>query len=412
MANWSFQIDPVEDWKQMYADAWRMMRDYFYDRNLHKVDWPAIRKQYEPLLARVTDRFELDDVLAQMVSELSTLHTFVYGGEKRTPPDLIDVGFLGASFEKVANGVKITHIYRTDPDYPEEAGPLNLPQINIEEGDIITGVNDVSLNNVHHISELLENKVVIPVKLNLLNHEGHAFEQVVKPVSAGQEFTLQYNEWELSRRERVDSSGNNEIGYLHLKAMGSYDMDAFVKQYYPIFNRKGLIIDVRHNNGGNIDSWILEKLIRKVWFYWQARTGQPYGNMPFAFRGHIVLLCDQFTASDGEAISEGFRRLGIGKVIGMRTWGGEVWLSSDNRLVDNGIATAAENGVFGPEGKWLIEGHGVDPDITVDNLPFETYKGKDAQLEYAIDYLKKLIEKEPVETPKVPAYPDKSFPYK
>ena len=126
----------------------------------------------------------------------------------------------------------------------------------------------------------------------------------------------------------------------------------------------------------------------------------------------MVILCDQATASDGEAVTEGFRRLGLGKVIGMRTWGGEIWLSSSNRLVDNGIASAAEFGVFGPEGKWLIEGRGVDPDIIVDNLPHETYKGKDAQLEYAIEYLQRLIKEQPIPAIKVPAFPDKSFDYK
>lgn len=193
--------------------------------------------------------------------------------------------------------------------------------------------------------------------------------------------------------------------------MGSSDMDQFIKQFYPVFNRKGLIIDVRHNFGGNIDSWILEKLMRKAWMYWQSRSGGPIWNMPYAFRGQMVILCDQMTSSDGEAITEGFRRLGLGKVIGMRTWGGEIWLSFDNFLVDNGIASAAEMGVFGPEGKWLIEGRGVEPDVTVDNLPYETYKGKDAQLEYAINYLKKGIKDNPVPNIKVPDYPDKSFKY-
>jgi len=133
--------------------------------------------------------------------------------------------------------------------------------------------------------------------------------------------------------------------------------------------------------------------------------------MQYAFRGHMVILCDQETSSDGEAITEGFRRLGFGKVIGMRTWGGEIWLSADNRLVDNGIASAAEMGVYGPEGKWLIEGRGVEPDITVDNLPYETFNGKDAQLEYAVDYLKKQIKEDPVVVPPAPPHPDKSFNY-
>ena len=157
--------------------------------------------------------------------------------------------------------------------------------------------------------------------------------------------------------------------------MGATDMAQWQREFYPVFDRDGLIIDVRHNNGGNIDSWILEKLLRKAWFYWQPRVGNPTWNMQYAFRGHVVVLCDQNTASDGEAFAEGFRRLGLGKVIGTRTWGGEVWLSSSNFLVDRGIATAAETGVFGPDGDWLIEGHGVDPDIVVDNLPHATFDG-------------------------------------
>jgi tricorn protease len=176
-----------------------------------------------------------------------------------------------------------------------------------------------------------------------------------------------------------------------------------------VFNRKGLIIDVRHNRGGNIDSWVLSRLLRKAWFYWQPRVGQPYWNMQYAFRGHIVVLCNERTASDGEAFSEGIKRLNIGKVIGTRTWGGEIWLSSSNVLVDRGIATAAENGVYGPEGIWLIEGHGVEPDIVIDNLPHATFEGKDMQLQTAIEYLKQKIKDEPVEVPMAPKHPDKAF---
>jgi len=410
LSNWSFSVNPVDDWKQMYDDAWRMMRDYFYDRNLHHVNWQQIHDQYAPLVARLTDRYEFDNLISQVVGELSALHTFVYGGDKRVAPDQIQIGFLGAILDKNDKGVVVRHIYESDPDFPDFSSPLKRPELRIKEGDIITAVNNVPVNTVDNISELLENKVNVPVKLSLVSN-GKAYDQVVKPFSAGDQYNLQYTEWELSRRKMVDDMGNNDIAYIHLRAMGSDDMDAFVKQYYPVFNRKGLILDVRHNNGGNIDSWILEKLMRKSWMYWQSRAGGPVWNMQYAFRGPMVILCDQETASDGEAVTEGFRRLGLGKVIGMRTWGGEIWLSSDNRLVDNGIASAAEMGVYGPEGKWLIEGHGVDPDLVVDNLPFETFKGKDAQLEYAVDYLKKQIKEHPVEIPKTPPYPDKSFKY-
>ena len=268
------------------------------------------------------------------------------------------------------------------------------------------------MKSVQDISELLANKIGIPVKLSLLNKKMNPYDQVVKPISDFSDYLLRYGEWELTRREKTDSVSNDDIGYVHLKAMGSNDMDEFVKQFYPVFDRKGLIIDVRHNFGGNIDSWVLEKLMRKAWMYWQGRAGVPYWNMQYAFRGQMVILCDQVTSSDGEAIAEGFRRLGLGKVIGMRTWGGEIWLTGSNRLVDNGVATAAEFGVYGPEGKWLIEGRGVEPDFKVDNLPFETYKGKDAQLDFAIDYLRKKIKEEPVDIPAAPLHPDKSFKYK
>lgn len=411
LASWNFAIDPLEEWKEEFADAWRMMRDYFYDRDLHKVDWVAVRKQYEPLVPRITDRYELDDLLEQMVGELSTLHTFVYGGDKRGAPDRIPVACLGARLEKTARGVVIEHIYESDPDYPDESSPLNKPELHIHEGDVITAIDNAPVDGTPDISILLENKVSVPVKLDLVDRSGRPYSAVVRPVSASAAADLRYGEWELTRRERTESEGNGAIGYIHLRAMGSGDMDDFVKQYYPVFDRKGLILDMRHNNGGNIDSWVLEKLLRKAWMYWQGRAGGPTWNMQYAFRGHMVILCDQTTASDGEAITEGFRRLGMGKVIGMRTWGGEVWLSQDNRLVDNGIASAAELGVYGPERKWLIEGHGVDPDIVVDDLPWATYRGQDAQLDAAISYLKKEIAADPVEVPQAPPHPDKSFKY-
>jgi tricorn protease len=148
--------------------------------------------------------------------------------------------------------------------------------------------------------------------------------------------------------------------------------------------------------------------MRKAWFYWQPRVGKPFWNMQYAFRGHVVVLMDERTASDGEAFAEGFRRLGLGKLIGTRTWGGEIWLSSSNVLVDRGIATAAELGVYGPEGQWLIEGHGVDPDVVVDNLPRATFDGKDEQLDAAIRHLEQLIRDQPVKDLPPPAFPKKA----
>ena len=413
LSSWVFQFDPMDDWKQMFNDAWRMERDYFYDRNLHGVDWNAVRKRYETLLPRVTDRFELDHLVAQMVSELSALHIFVYGGEKRVPPVDIPIASLGAKLERDSSGkgYKIVHMYENDPDYPENHSPLKQPHLKISNGDRLLKINDQPVNDPESLYLALSGKVNVWVKLTLQNSSGTEFDQLVKPISEREETNLRYAEWEYTRRQEVEQKTSSQVGYIHLRAMTQEDMNDFVKQFYPVFNRGGLILDVRHNGGGNIDSWVLEKLMRKAWFYWQPRIGKPYWNMQYAFRGHIVVLCDENTGSDGEAVTEGIRSLSLGTIMGTRTWGGEVWLTSSNRLVDGGIATAAEFGVYA-DGKWLIEGHGVDPDIVVDNEPYTTFLGKDTQLEAAIKFLQEKLTNEPIPVPKAPPYPDKSFKYK
>jgi tricorn protease len=354
-----------------------------------------------------------------MVGELSTLHTFVRGGDIRPPTDQIELSALGARLvrDKTAEGYIVEHIYQSDPDRPDQQSPLARPGVEIAEGDVVLSINGRGLLSVTDPGELLRNLVGKQTLLRVRSKskpEPHYV--IVKPISIAQENDLRYHEWEYQRRLMVDKASNNTIGYVHLRAMVATDIDQWIEQYIPVFTRDGLIVDVRHNGGGNIDSWILGRLMRKAWMYWQPRIGAPSWNMQQAFRGHIVVLCDQSTGSDGEAFTEGFRRLGLGKVIGMRTWGGEVWLTMSNLLADQGIASTGENGVFGRStatttlsSQWLIEGHGVDPDMVVDNLPHATFLGKDEQVEAAIQYLKDMIREKPVEKLTPPLYPDKSL---
>jgi tricorn protease len=409
---WTFSIIPREEWRQIYAEAWRMMRDYFYDQSMHAVDWAAMRAKYLPLVERVSDRSELSDVISEMVGELSTLHIFVRFGDERESPDQIRMASLGARLarDEAGGGWRVERIFRTDPDYPDQFAPLARPGVDVGVGDIITAVNGRSTLEVAHPEMLLRNQAGKQVLLQVKPRSGGEARQViVMPISTERDGNLRYEEWELTRRERVEELGRGQIGYVHLRAMGTQDIAQWAREFFPVFQRQGLIIDVRHNRGGNIDSWILGRLLRRAWFYWQPRVGDPYWNMQYAFRGHITVLCNERTASDGEAFSEGFKRLGLGKVIGTRTWGGEIWLSSQRWLVDSGMATAAEIGVYGPEGNWLIEGVGVEPDIVVDNLPHATFKGEDAQLEAAVKHLQGLIEDDPRPVPPTPKYPDKSF---
>jgi len=311
--------------------------------------------------------------------------------------------------DAAAGGFRVRRVYRNDPDLPAQLSPLARPGSEVLEGEVITHVDGAEALSAPEIGSLLRDKAGKQVLLRVKSAAGATRDLVVRPIPMSQESDLRYAEWELTRRERVDEMAKGRIGYLHLRAMGTTDIAQWVRDYYPVFNRQGLILDVRHNRGGNIDSWLLGKLLRKAWFYWQPRVGNPYWNMQYAFRGHMVVLVNERTASDGEAFAEGFRRLGMGKVIGTRTWGGEIWLSSSNFLADRGIATASETGVYGPEGQWLIEGHGVDPDFVVDNLPNETFNGRDAQLEAAVRHLEELIKKDPRPVPPAPKHPTKSF---
>ncbi|UCC43020.1 MAG: PD40 domain-containing protein [Candidatus Zixiibacteriota bacterium] len=411
LSGWTFSLDPVLEWRQMFTEGWRLHRDYFYDPNMHNLDWRAVLQKYLPLVERISDRSELSNLLGQMISELEALHAAVRGGDHRSGTDDITMAGLGARLvrDQEAGGYRIDHIYKNDPDYPDDLSPLARSHLDIEEGDVILSINGVDVLGVPSPGLLLRNQAgkQVLLKVNDMSQKKNR-DVIVVPINSSDEHNLRYDEWEYTRRQIVEEEGEGQIGYLHLRSTGTSQFGPFAREFYPVYQRQGLIIDLRHNTGGNIDPWIINRLTRRAWAWWQARRGKPYPNMQYAFTGHMVVLCNDWTGSDGELLTEGLRRLCGAKVIGTRTWGGEIWLSWSNRLVDRGIASAAESGVFGPEGEWLIEGHGVDPDIVVDNLPHSTFGGEDAQLDAAIRYLKEQIREHPVETPEPPPYPDKS----
>ncbi|MGQ3053349.1 MAG: S41 family peptidase [Roseateles sp.] len=404
--DWQIATQPRAEWKQMFADAWRMHRDHFYDSAMHGVDWQAVRAKYEPLVARLTDRFELAELMAQMVGELGALHSQVAPGDIRPAPEEPGLAGLGARFSRAAEGWRIDAIYAADPELPAEASPLAAPGVGLKVGDIITTVNGRPTAAAPHLLELLRGQAGRQVLIEA-RQAGRTVQRIVTPVAQTRENQLRYNDWRFSRARAVEAAGQGRIGYVHLRAMGAADIADFVREFYAATDREGLIIDVRYNNGGNIDSWILEKLLRRAWAFWQPRspagTGV-YANMQNVYRGHTVVLMNEDTYSDGETFAEGFKRLKLGPVIGRRSSGAGVWLSDGNRLIDNGIMRAAESGQVDAEGRFLIEGIGVTPDIEVDNLPRATAMGQDAQLEAALAELQRRIAEQPVQPVKPGPY--------
>jgi len=451
---WAVHIWPKLEYQQLYSDAWRMLRDYYYDPTMGEIDWPEIHARYLTLVARCGRREELDDVLRQMSSELSALHVFVYGGEYNDPShgdkllkQLNAVSSLGAYLQRSDEwgGYEVKEIARIDPDFnpidgeaiysPLESKTLEkVGQRGLLEGDVIVTVNGESVRNVPDIHMLLRGMAGRSVRLEVLRinskssfsnfnrrklqNETETTDRtpepvIVVPITQAAAANVRYAAWEWKTREsakEMAKSAGFSVGYVHLRTMsGAEGEDAFVRGLYPDYDKEGLIIDVRHNTGGNIDSWLLNTLQRKAWMYFQSRAfnvtnGGLGWNEQFAFRGHVVVLVDEKTSSDAEGFSRGFSELGLGLIIGTRTWGGGIWLSSDNILVDGGIATAPEIGVYNAKFGWGlgIEQMGVTPDIVVDNNPKESYEGKDRQLERAIETLKALLEADPVLLPENP----------
>jgi len=408
LRDWTYSLDPREEWKQMFVDAWRMHRDYFYDKNMHGVDWPNARAKYEPLMARVTDRAEVNDVIAQMISELSALHSQVFTQDLRRGADAIDVGGLAANVEKTPLGFRVTKIFGGDPELLEERSPLARPEVNVAVGETITMVNGLAANS-SSLGELLRNQNGRQVLLSVQNAAGKLRDVIVTPIDPRRDRELRYLTWERDRADSVNRASSNRIGYVHLQAMGPVDIARWAREFYPVYQREGLILDLRHNRGGSIDSWIIEKLQRRAWHFWQSRDAdQVRSNQQLAFRGHVVALIDAETYSDGETMAQGLRRLGIAPLIGMTTAGAGIWLSDQNRLNDNGLARAAEFGSFVDDGKeraWITESVGVTSDIFVDNLPFATFSGSDKQLDTAISYLLDKMAKEPMRKPTPPTFP-------
>ncbi|MCC5825253.1 S41 family peptidase [Alkalimonas sp.] len=392
---WQLALDPKQEWQQMFRDAWLMQREFLFDKAMRGLDWQETKTRYLPLVERVSDRHELDDVLAQMMGELDALHSQVRGGDYPAQRPTPAAASLGASLETTADGVRIAHIYRTDPELPAQAAPLAQPGVNARVGDLIRAVNGRSVQTVADVQLQLRNQVGRQVLLDL-SRGNSRLQTVAVPVNAGRDHQLRYQDWVFNNAAKVQTASEGQFGYLHLYAMGPNDIANFAREFYANVDKDGLIIDVRRNRGGNIDSWIIEKLLRRAWAFWQPTQGGPYTNMQQAFRGHLVVLTDQLTYSDGETFAAGVKVLELGPLVGMRTAGAGVWLTGRNLLTDRGVARVAETPQFAMDGRYIIEGYGVAPDYEVRNMPVATFRGEDAQLNFAIDYLRGKVQREPI----------------
>ncbi|MFZ0211882.1 MAG: PDZ domain-containing protein [Candidatus Acidiferrales bacterium] len=404
------EIDPHAEWKQMFNEAWRQERTYFNEKSMNGVNWPAERDKYAQLLPYIADRYDLDYLIGEMFAELSNSHMYVGGGDY---PDLhpVNVGMLGVDFQldEASGRYKFARILPGENWDADLRSPLTQPGATVRAGDYLLAVNGHELRAPQNPYELFVNTANENVTLTVNSTptaEG-AREVVVEPV--GTEFKLRELDWIQTNREKVDKLSGGKIGYVYLPDMGASGLNEFVKQYFPQIRKQGIIFDVRYNGGGNVDQIILERLRRILAGMGTARNWGPSTVPTNVFYGYMACLTNHYAASDGDFFTYFFKFYKLGPVIGTRTWGGVRGIRGEVPLMDGGYITRSEFSLYGLDSQWLIENHGVDPDIVIDNTPDKLAAGHDPQLEKAVDLLMQQIREHPKvlppPPPDLPAYP-------
>jgi tricorn protease len=409
LADMKVIVDHHAEWNQIYHEAWRQMRDFFYAPNMHGVDWEKVQRNYEPLIAYVNHRADLTYVIGEMIGELTTGHTYVGGGEM-PKAERIKTGLLGAKIERdpVSKYYRIANILRGQNWENTLRSPLTEMGVNAKEGEFILAVDGRPTNAMSDIYEALVGTVgkQVTLRLNSDPSEKGSHETVVIPT--GDEQQLYYFNWVQSNIEKVSRATNGKVGYVHIPNMGLDGLNEFVKYYYPQLTKEALVVDVRGNGGGFVSSMIIERLHRDIAMIDIARNASIGADPSGTMVGPKVMLLDEFSASDGDLVAYRFKKYKLGKIVGKRSWGGVVGIRGSLPLLDGGFLNKPEFSRYDVEGKeWIMEGYGVDPDIVVDNDPAKEFAGIDEQLTKAIEVVVEEMKTHPAKLPPPPPYPDK-----
>ena len=397
-------IDYAEEWAQIYDEVWRAYRDGFYLENMHGLDWKAIKKKYEVLLPYAKTRLDLNYIIGEMIGEVGCGHAYVNPGEM-PKPERIPMGLLGAELSQHKSG-----FYRIDKIIPGAVysktlrSPLTEPGINVKEGEYIVAIDGIPTNSVKNIYELLIGKanVLTELSVNSTASEKGARKVVISPID--NEAPLYHYNWVQDNIKKVEKATNGRVGYIYIPDMGPEGLNEFARYFYPQLDKEALIIDDRANGGGNVSPMIIERLLRQAYRMTMYRGRDVNGTIPDAtHHGPKVLLINKYSASDGDLFPWSFKANNLGTVIGTRTWGGIVGISGSLPYIDGtDVRVPFFTNYDAKTGEWIVENHGVDPDILIDNDPIKEQAGIDEQLNKAIEVaLEQLKNRKPL--PKTPA---------
>ncbi len=402
--NMQMTINPKEEWKQIFTDAWRLERDFFYDKNMHGVDWKGVYNQYLPLLEQCITRWDVNFVLGEMIGELNASHSYKRGGDTEHANSL-NVGYLGIDYGVKNDHYFIKHIVNGAVWDAEKRSPLLSSGIEVAEGDYILAVNgnNIDLSQSPYAAfQGLQGKTVELLLNTKPEHKG-ARKIIVKTMS--DEFRIRHLQWIETKRKRVDEATDGRAGYIFVTSTGIDGQNELVRQFMGQWNKPALIIDERFNNGGQIPDRFIELLNRKPLAYWAVRDGQDWQYPPIGHFGPKVMMINGWSGSGGDAFPAYFRKAKLGELVGTRTWGGLIGISGAPQLIDGGSVTVPTFRMYDPDsGEWFREGYGVEPDVEVDEDAGELAKGIDPQLEKAIEVIMKKLETETYKKPQRPNY--------
>ncbi|MFP5246369.1 MAG: PDZ domain-containing protein, partial [Thermoanaerobaculia bacterium] len=406
LASLEMQLDLRAEWKQIFDEAWRMMRDNFFDPAMGGVDWQAMKRRYEAELPYVATRSDLNTLIGEMNAELGVSHISAAGGYVAERPRTA-AGLLGADYDVVDGFYRIRRIYRGDNSAEATRSPLDTPGVDVREGDYILAVDGRPLRAPASIYAAFDQTSGRQVTL-LVNDrpsEAGARRNVVVPVSS--EVELRYRDWVETNRKKVDAATNGRCAYIHLPDTSTRGISEFGRQFYAQSDRACLLLDARWNTGGPVPDFFFERLARRHLDYASRRYGPDVEGQAPAILGPKVLVINEYAGSSGDSLADYFRKYALGPIVGKRTLGAYVGIGIERPLIDSGIVTTPYEAVWDVvDGKstWIVENHGVDPDVEVDNRPDLVIAGRDPQLERGIAILNEELAKHPPVKPKRPPY--------
>ena len=401
LGNMVATVDYAQEWPEIFDEVWRAFRDGYYVENMHGRDWKAIKEKYAVLVPYAKTRLDLNYIIGEMIGELASGHAYVNPGEY-PKPERIPMGLLGAELSKVKDGFRIDRILQGAPYSEKLRSPLTEPGLGVSKGDVITAIDGLPLKEVDNIYKLLVGKAGVLTELTFSNGR----KAVVKPIA--DEYPLYHYEWVQNNIRTVNEKSGGKVGYIYIPDMSEEGLSEFARYYYPQLDKEALIIDDRANGGGNVSPMIIERLKREVYRLTMSRTSSRNGTIPEGtHHGPKVLLINKYSASDGDLFPWSFKANGLGTVIGTRTWGGIVGISGSLPYMDGtDVRVPFFTNYDAKTGQWIVENHGVDPDILIDNDPIREEAGIDQQLLKAVEVaLEQLKDRKPL--PERPA--DRTF---